>query len=310
MIATVTLNPAIDKCVFIDCLCPNDTNRIYKVEVDAGGKGVNVSRVLKELGSETITLGFIGGHMGRYIEHVLRSERIRTSFTTINADTRTNIAIQEASGIPPTSLNEPGPFITAAEQNVLTSHVKEIAWRSKLMIFGGSLPSGIPVDIYQTLIESVKETGVRIILDSDGEPMRLGMKASPFMIKPNRDEVKRLVGVDIQSLDDAKNALNLLAEFKVQVIVISMGAKGAITATKDGVWHAVPPEVKVVSTIGSGDSMVAGMAHIFAENGSVEDALRWGSAAGAATAMTNGAEICRRTQIIDLLDRVVIKKIG
>lgn len=310
MIATVTLNPALDKCVFVDCLHPNDTNRICRVEVDAGGKGVNVSRVLKELRSETITLGFIGGHTGRYIEHVLTSEGIHTSFTTIKADTRTNIAIQEASGAPPTSLNEPGPLITADELGGFTAHVKEIAVKSKLMIFGGSLPTSVPVDIYKTLIESVKDTGVKIILDSDGEPMQLGMQVSPFMIKPNRDEVKRLVGVDIQSLNDAKKAVNLLAEFKVQVIVISMGAKGAVTATKDGVWHAVPPEVNVVSTIGSGDSMVAGMAHIFAGDGSVEDALRWGSAAGAATAMTNGAEICRRAQIIDLLDRIVIKKIG
>ena len=310
MISTVTLNPALDKCVFVDCLCPNDTNRIYKVEVDAGGKGVNVSRVLKELGSETLTLGFIGGHTGRYIEHVLKSDGIRTDFTAIHTDTRTNIAIQEACGSPPTSLNEPGPFVTAVELDELTAHVHEIACKSKLMIFGGSLPSGVSSDIYQTLIESVKETDVKTILDSDGEPMRLGMQSSPFLIKPNRDEVKRLVGVDIQSLDDAKKALNLLAEFGVQVIVISMGARGAVTASSDGIWHAIPPNVKVVSTIGSGDSMVAGMSHIFETDGSVEDALRWGSAAGAATAMTSGAEICNRAQIIDLLDKVTIEKIG
>lgn len=310
MIATVTLNPALDKCVFVDHLQPNDTNRICKVEVDAGGKGINASRVLKELGNETITLGFIGGHTGRYIEHVLKLDGIHTSFTIIDADTRTNIAIQEASGAPPTSLNEPGPLITADELNKLTVHVKEIASKSKLMIFGGSLPSGIPANIYQTLIESVKQTGVKTILDSDGEPMRMGMQASPFMIKPNRDEVKRLVGIDIQSLDDAKKALNLLAEFGVQVIVISMGAKGAVAASSDGIWHAVPPDVIVVSTIGSGDSMVAGMSHVFADNGTLEDALRWGSAAGSATAMTNGAEICKQSQVIDLLDKVMIEKIG
>lgn len=310
MISTVTLNPALDKCVFVDHLQPNDTNRIYKVEVDAGGKGINASRVLKELGNETATLGFIGGHTGRYIEHVLRSDGIQTSFTLIDADTRTNIAIQESSGAPPTSLNEPGPLITSVELDELTAHVKNIAAKSKLMLFGGSIPSSVPVDIYKTLIESVKQTGVKTILDSDGEPMCLGMQSGPYMIKPNRDEVKRLVGVDIQSLDDAKKALNLLAKFGVQVIVISMGAKGAVAASSDGIWHAVPPDVTVVSTIGSGDSMVAGMAHVFSDNGSVEDALRWGSAAGAATAMTSGAEICKRSQIIDLLDKVIIEKIG
>lgn len=310
MIATVTLNPALDKSVFVDKLYCNDANRILRVEVDAGGKGINASRVLKELGSDTITLGFLGGQTGRFIEHTLVTEGIQTSFTTIAADTRTNIAIQELSGAPPTSLNELGPSITIDELDELSARVRTIAKKSKLMIFGGSLPASVPCDIYQRLVMAAKSAGASTILDSDGQPMRLGMQAAPFMIKPNRDEVRRIVNVDIESLDDALRALNLLAEFGVQVVVISMGAKGAVASSKDGVWHVIPPEVSVVSTIGSGDSMVAGMAHIFSEDGSLEDALRWGTAAGAATAMTSGAGICKRKQILDLLGKVQVKKIG
>ena len=194
MIATVTLNPALDKSVYIDRLHPNDANRITKIEVDAGGKGVNASRVLNELGSETIVLGFLGGRTGRFIEHVLNTEGIPTDLVHIERETRTNISVQEASGAPPTMLNEPGPPIAEDEFDELFVKVRRAAHRSSIVIFGGSVPPGAPADVYQKLVTIVREAGARAILDSDGEPMRLGMQAAPFMIKPNRDEVQRLIG--------------------------------------------------------------------------------------------------------------------
>ncbi|MHB1001581.1 MAG: 1-phosphofructokinase [Armatimonadota bacterium] len=310
MIATVTLNPALDKSIFVDTLLPHDTNRVLKVEVDAGGKGINVSRVLKELGDDTITLGFLGGQTGRFIEHTLTTEGIRTDFTRIKADTRTNISIQESSGAPPTSLNEPGPSITDDELDELIANVRKEARKSPFIVFGGSLPPQAPVDIYKRLIAVAKGAGAKVILDSDGEPMCKGLQAAPYMIKPNRDEVHRLVDVDIKSIDDAKRALNLLTSFGVKVVVISMGAKGAVASSEEGMWYAQPPQVKVISTIGSGDSMVAGIVHILKDNGSLDEALRWGTAAGAATAMTGGTEISKRSRIIELLDKVEIEQIG
>ena len=310
MIATVTLNPALDKSIYVDELHPNDTNRITKIEVDAGGKGVNASRVLKELGSKTLALGLLGGQTGRFIEQVLNHEGIPTDFVQVAAETRTNIAVQEASGAPPTTFNEPGAPVTETEIEALFNKVREVARKSCMVIFGGSLPPGAPKDIYRKLVATAQEEGAKAVLDSDGEPMAQGMQAVPYMIKPNKDEVQRLVGVKIDSLDDAKQALNNLAQTGVKLVVISMGSQGAIAGSDGGIWHAVPPKVKVVSTIGSGDSMIAGIAHILCTEGSIEEALRWGTAAGAATAMTDGTTICSRHQVLDLLDKVQIKRLS
>lgn len=310
MVATVTLNPALDKLIYVDSLLPNDTNRITKIEIDAGGKGVNASRVLHELGTETIALGFVGGQTGRFIEQVLDSEGIPSDFVHIAGETRTNIAIQEASGAPPTTLNEPGPAVTDEEFEQLYGKVCQYARASSMVLFGGSLPPRAPTDLYRRLVAAVKQEGARAILDSDGEPMRLGMESRPFMIKPNRDEVKRLIGMEIRSLDDAVRALHVLCGRGVELVVISMGADGAVAGCLGEVWHAVPPQVKTVSTIGSGDSMIAGIAHILTGGGTLDEALRWGTAAGAATAMTDGTEIGRREQVLDLLDQVCIQKIA
>ncbi len=308
MIATVTLNPALDKTIYLDRLLPNDTNRIKKIEMDVGGKGVNASRVLKELGTETVALGFLGGRTGRQIENELKHDGVPTDFVWIPGETRTNISVQETSGAPPTMLNEPGPNIPAGSLERLKEKICAAAPKADFLLFGGSPAPGVPADVYCTLGKLAIECGTRVILDSDGEPMRLGMECRPFMIKPNRDEVRRLVGIDIKDLDDGAKALGVFRNKGIDVVVISMGAKGAIAGNDEGVWYAVPPEVKPVSTIGSGDSMVAGIAHILSQGGDLGEALRWGSAAGAATAMTDGTEICKCP--FTLLDQIDVRKIG
>jgi len=309
MISTVTLNPALDKCVYVETLLPNDTNRIVKVEVDAGGKGFNASRVLKELGSETIALGFLGGQTGKYIEHVLRSDGISVDAVYTGSDTRTNICIQDISGLPPTTLNEAGARTSEEELEALFAKVMQVASKSSMIVIAGSLPPGAPVDTYKRLVKLACEAGSKVILDSDGEPMRIGMEAAPFMIKPNRDEVGRLVDIDIQSNEDAARAAELLASRGIELIVISMGSRGALVRSREGTWFASPPDIKPVSTIGSGDSMVAGFAHALSQGRPIVEALMWGSAAGAATAMTDGTGICKRHQVLELLDKVQVQEL-
>ena len=310
MIATVTLNPALDKSIYVDRLHPNDTNRILRVEVDAGGKGINASRVLKELGSETIALGFVGGKIGSFIEHVLENEGIPTDFVQVKADTRTNVCIQELTGSPPTMLNEPGPNIAEDDFDKLFDKVRKVARESSFVIFGGSLPPGVPKDIYKLLVNAAQESDSKAILDSDGEPMRLGMKSMPYMIKPNREEAERLVSLRVKNVGEAVRAANILARNGVKLVVISMGADGAVACSAGEVWQAVPPKVTPVSTIGSGDSMVAGIAHILSKGGSLGEALKLGAAAGAATAMTDGTEICSHHQVQDLLKKVRLERLS
>jgi len=309
MIATVTLNPALDKKIFVDTLLFNDTNHIQKVNTDIGGKGINASRMLKELGCPTVTLGFVGGHTGKFVEHVLTTQSIATDFVHVDDETRTNFDILESDNAVPTAFDAPGPTVSEDDIDELLVKVRKIARKSDMVILGGSLTRGLPVDFYARLVAQVKEAGSRAILDSDGEAMCKGMEAVPFMIKPNKDETRHLTGIDINFDADLKQALDTLAKNGIQLVIISLGAKGAAARTDDGIWFADPPKVKAVSTIGSGDSMVAGIASVVSRGGSISDALRWGTAAGAATAMNDGTELGHRDQIMELLDKVNVRQL-
>lgn len=307
MFATVTLNPALDKNICVERLEVGDTNRILKIETDAGGKGINAARMLKELGADVVALGFLGGKTGRFINHVLKEEGVGTGFVHLRGETRTNLAIQEAGGAPPTTLNDQGPEVGPQEVEELTDLVRNVACSCQMVLLGGSLPPGVPADIYRVLGELVGEAGAKVVLDADGPPMIEGLKSRPYMIKPNLDEVERLLDRPVRTEAEAAAAARGLTA-NAEVAVVSMGKRGAIAARGDEVWKAVAPEVEVVSTIGSGDSMLAAMMLRLEETSDLKEALVWGCAAGAATAMSSGADIGRREDVMALLDKVRVER--
>lgn len=309
MIATVTLNPALDKTAYVRGLTVGDTNRIERTEVDAGGKGINASRMLAVLGAETVALGFLGGRTGRFIEHVLSEEGIKTDFVRTEIETRTNIGIQDLDGVPPTCLNERGGPITIEELDSLKESVRAWAKKCKVMIIGGSIPQGIESGIYRDLIAIAKAEGAKTILDADNEPLTLGLHAHPTMVKPNIDEAARLMQRELPTIDDVAEAAYGMVGKLVEIAVVSMGKRGAIAATNDGVWHVLPPDIQAVSTVGCGDSMVAGLACAIAEGKPIAEGLRLGSAAGAATAMSSGVEMGKRKDVDRLLSNVVIEQL-
>jgi 1-phosphofructokinase family hexose kinase len=309
MIATITLNPALDKTVYVRGLIVGDTNRIERTEVDAGGKGINASRMLAELGAETVALGFIGGRTGAFIEHVLSQEGIKTDFVQTRVETRTNVDVQDLDGVPPTCLNERGGPITADELEKLKETVRVWARKCRVMILGGSIPQGIEPGIYRDLIEIVRKEGAKTILDADNEPLTLGLHAHPTMVKPNIDEAARLMGRELTTIDDVAEAARSMVGKLVEIAVVSMGKRGAVAATKDGVWQAVPPRVEAVSTVGSGDSMVAGIAFALAQGRTIAEGLALGSAAGSATAMSTGVEMGRKEDVDRLLASVVVNRL-
>lgn len=309
MIVTITLNPALDKTIYVRGLAVGDTNRIERTEVDAGGKGVNASRMLVELGADAVALGFLGGRTGRFISSVLSEEGIRMDFVRTGVETRTNIDIQDLDGIPPTCLNEKGGPITLHELDELKTKVRHWAGRCEIVILGGSIPRSIEPAIYRELIDIVQAEGAKAILDADNDSLELGVLACPMMIKPNADETKRLCRSELATIDDFAAAAQSLVERGIELVVVSMGKRGAIAATKDSVWHAVPPEIKAISTVGSGDSMVAGMAVALAEGKPVEEGLALGSAAGAATAMSTGVEMGKRADVERLLPLVKLNRL-
>ena len=309
MIATVTLNPAFDRTIYVRGFRVGDTNRIERTEADAGGKGINAARMLAELGAETVALGFIGGRTGRFIEHVLAEEGIPTDFLHTKAETRTNVDVQDLAGGPPTGLNDRGGPITPHELDALRARVRFWAAKSKTVIVGGSVPQGAEPGIYRELIEIVQIEDARAVLDADDEPLSLGLTAHPMMIKPNVDEAGRLCGRELRTVEDVATAARDLLQRGIEIVVVSMGERGAVAVRGNEVWHAVPPKVEAVSTVGSGDSMVAGISLGLAQGRSLPESLALGSAAGAATAMTSGAEMGKRKDVDRLLPRVVLNRL-
>ncbi|MEO0248650.1 MAG: 1-phosphofructokinase, partial [candidate division WOR-3 bacterium] len=308
MILTVTLNPSVDEAIFVDELRPHDTNGVLRVEVDAGGKGINVARVASALGSEVVATGFLGGKPGRFVQAVLKEEGVETDFIWLKQPTRRNLCIEERGEQPPTLLNEAGPHLEEQEWQLLQEKVRGWLPKARWVTFGGSLPPGLPRDAYRSLIQMAHEAGVPCVLDSDGPPMIAGLEAKPTLIKPNDLEAERLLGAYFHSDLDFIGAVEQLAAKGIPYVIISHGARGATAYSPEGLWKATPPIIHSKSTIGSGDSMIAGMVHILAQGGSFEEALRWGTAAGAATAMSSGAEIANRQGVEQLLPQVQVKR--
>ncbi|NUL83403.1 MAG: 1-phosphofructokinase [Armatimonadetes bacterium] len=311
MILTVTLNPSVDETLFVGSLQIGDTNRVTRVELDAGGKGVNVARVFVALGGQAVATGFLGGRHGRFVQMALNEEGVETDFEIIAGRTRRNICIEEAEDRPPTTLNEAGPTITEENWNALLERVKKHLPRVKWMATGGSLPPGAPRDAYKTLLELAREHGVSTVLDAEGPAMMQGLHGKPTMIKPNELEAERLVGMNLHSDNDFLGAASALSKkHGIPFVIISRGARGAVAITQHGAFKARPPLIQARSTVGSGDSLVGGALFIAAEGGTFEEALKWGVAAGTATAMTSGSEICTRQDTEKMLPEIVVQKIA
>lgn len=308
MILSVTLNPAVDHALFVDGLKIGDTNRVVRNEIDAGGKGINLSRVAVELGAMSVATGFLGGGTGAFVRKVMNLQGVLHDFIEVEGETRTNFSVEDGTGAPPTTFNEQGPTISADCWELLQAKVRHYAARSKWVALGGSLPRGIPVEAYRVLIKIAHESGAKVILDADGEAMKHGILGEPEFIKPNMKEASRLLGEPIQTVDDALRAAATLHEAH-EIVVVSCGEHGAAMACRDGLFRGFTPQVKARSTIASGDSLVGGFLAALQQDLDLETALLWGLAAGAATATTDGAEIARRAVFEELLPQARIVRV-
>ncbi len=312
MILSVTPNPSIDHALFVESLKLGDTNRVVRVERDAGGKGVNLSRIAAELGAKTLATGFLAGAAGAYVRSVLEAQRALHDFVEVPGETRTNFSVEDDSKTPPTTFNERGPSVTPEDIDRLVAKVETLSKASAWVCIGGSLPPGAPVDLYARLVKVAQAEGAKVLIDGDGPHQELGLKAGPDFIKPNHEEAGRLLGREIQTEEEAVSAAKELAVRlggEDRIVVISRGKKGAVLAQGDTLLVGESPEVEVKSTIGSGDSMLGAMLWAITSGKSIEEALRWGLAAGAATATTDGSGIGRRPMIEELYQRSKVHKV-
>ena len=314
MILTITLNPSVDHALFVETIKLNDTNRVKRTERDAGGKGINVARVAAELGAEVCATGFLGGGPGAYIRAVLDKQGVKHDFVEVSGETRINFSVEDNSGLPPTTFNEQGPQITAGNFQDLRDHCRRMSKNASWVCVGGSLPPGVPPDALKILIEDCQSGSCSIVLDADGDALKHGIKASPSFIKPNSKEAGRLVGRELTTTEDCARAAKEIYEMVVAqkpprdpIVVLSRGENGAIVAAGGKVLIGHTPQVKVNSTIGSGDSLIGGILWAVEAGKSMEEALCWGMAAGAATAMTDGSEIARKPVILGLFSKARVE---
>lgn len=309
MIVTVTMNPAIDKTIEIDRLNRGNLNRIEKIEYDAGGKGINVSKTIHELGGESIATGFLGGNAGRVIEEVLDSRGIKHDFVWVDGETRTNTKVCEQDGTV-TELNEKGPEITPEQLTNLLEKLDDLADDNVLFILAGSIPGNMEKDIYARIIERVHKKGAKVLLDADGELFRKGLEQKPDMIKPNQWEIEELQGFS-HGVSDKKliNVAEKMQTEGIDTVVISLGKNGALFVCGSYVAKGMPLKVDVHSTVGAGDAMVAAMAYSFEKKMEPRETARLCMAVSAGAVMTVGTKPPEKQLVKQLMKRVILEKV-
>jgi len=306
MIATITLNPSMDVVITVHGLDIDGTNRWTNMRLYAGGKGVDVSRAIHEMGGRTIAFGFIGGTAGRQVEILLDEEGVPYMFTPIRGETRNNFIITDTKTSTQTRIDAPGPRPTKREFERFHRRMKEIHPKPSLVVAGGSVPPSLPVDIYFDILTEATEFGVKTILDSEGQWLKDGIKAKPYLIKPNVPEAEILLKRELPTEEAVIEAAVELLDTGVEIIVISAGKYGLIAATKKKIIGAVPPEVRVRSAVGAGDCAVAGLALKLVHDEDLLEACRLAVAMGTAAVLTPGTELCHRDDVERLLPQVKV----
>lgn len=257
MILTVTLNAALDVTYHVPQLRPHRTHRVREVAERAGGKGVNVARVLHAIGEPVTATGLAGGGTGARIRSLLAADGVPESFVDIAAESRRTVAV--ADGVDATGFWEPGPLVSAAELATFRDHYRHLLAGARVVVLSGSLPRGVPVRTYADLVTVARDAGVAVVLDADGEPLRLGVAAAPTLVKPNAAELAGFAGVPVGEVDVPSAAEGLRAGGAAHVVA-SLGAGGMVAVTAEGRWRAAPPQAAAGNPTGAGDAAVAALA--------------------------------------------------
>ena len=304
MIYTVTLNPALDRAINVDRLLDDDTTRVISEKHYAAGKGIDVSRVIKELGGQSVALGLIGGYDGLHLEGLLINAGVMTQFTKISHETRTNIILKEECSCKQYVISAKGPDISPAEIGQFYNHVQSITDMDYL-VMSGSLPPGVSPNIYGQLILAGRNKGAFIFLDADNIALQESINYIPTGIKPNIHELSRLTGRNLKTDGEIIDACRSLhAKEGLKYILVSMGKKGLLFSGDEQIIKAVAPPVDVESAVGAGDSTVAGFILAHSVGKSLPECVRMACASGTATAETPGTELCHNEDVEKILPQV------
>ena len=311
MILTVTMNPSIDTRYSVDHLVIDDVNRVTPAKT-AGGKGLNVSRVLVQLGDDVVATGLLGGHSGAYLGELMDADGITHRFTPIAGESRTCIALLHDGN--QTEFLESGPTVSAEELEAFVGNYADLVSKASCVTLSGSLPKGVPADTYARLVAIAAGAGVPVLLDTSGAALDAALEADvkPTLVKPNLTEINGLLGTSFTSddLSDLRQTLAADARFAgIPWVVVSMGAAGSVAFHDGRTLRARAPRIEAVNATGSGDSTIAGFAHAIAAGADAEEVLRCGNTCGTLNAMDPQTghlvmdkwdEICQGVEISEL----------
>ena len=308
MIVTVTLNPAIDRTITISDFKMNEVNRVISAREDIGGKGVNVSKVISLLGGNTTAMGFAGGKGLRRMKLFLDKQGIMADFVDTDNEVRTNIKIVDPIKNTNTDINDTGIAVEPGYITQLRKKLQKYMEDAAYIVLSGSAPPGVEKDIYQTLIRSMPS--VRFVLDAEGELLRQGIKASPFLIKPNAEELVSTFGVALSSENEMIAVTKkLITKYNVNMALVSMGSKGSLLISDTFVYKAQPVKVDVKSTASAGDFMLGAFIYHYSQTENAEESLRYGAACGTLGVTTVGTALFPREYILPTSEKIFIEKI-
>ena len=300
MIYTVTFNPSIDYVMFVDDFKIDGLNRAQDTNKFAGGKGINVSRVLKTLGVDSTALGFAGGFPGDFIAQTLKDSDIHTDFVQVDEDTRINVKLKTGQE---TEVNAQGPNVTDAQFQSLLNQIKETT-DNDTVIVAGSVPKSIPNDAYAQIAKITRQTGAQLVVDAEKDLVETVLEYQPLFIKPNKDELEVMFNTSVKNDEDIIKYAKQILEKGAQSVIVSLGGDGAIYVDHQQSIKAVNPTGEVINTVGSGDSTVAGMVAGLATGLSVQDAFKQAVASGTATAFD--ADLATKEAIENIKSQVTI----
>lgn len=307
MILTITLNPSVDIGYALDSLKMDDVNRVDNVSKTAGGKGLNVARVLKQLNTKVAATGFLGGELGAFISSQLKAGEIEDYFSEVEDDTRNCIAIMHEGK--QTEILEAGPTISAkeAEQFVtnFTRHIKTVDY----ITMSGSLPKGLAKDFYVSLIEIANENETPVLLDTSGESLAHALESAhkPYLIKPNLDELSGLVNKELATEAEIINVLEESLFTGIEWVVVTLGSDGALIKRGEVFYRLSIPTINAINPVGSGDSVIAGFAAGFEKGLSAEEVMKYGMTMGILNAMEAKTGSVNVDQIPDMMAKITVK---
>ena len=304
MIYTVTLNPSIDYVINLDHLNNGSVNRVYEENVYPGGKGINVSRILKTLGYDNIATGFVSGFTGDFIINSLNELDIKSDFIKLESGfTRINVKIKSDEE---TEINGRGPHISEEKLNELFNKLDKLK-EDDILILAGSIPSTLNENLYEVIMDKVKASKAKVVVDATKNLLMNVLKHNPFLIKPNNHELEEIFNVKLHNEEDIIIYANKLKDMGAKNVLISRGKDGALLVTEDNkVYLSNVPKGNVINSVGAGDSMVAGFVCGYLNTNSYEEALKLGAASGSATAFSS--DLAKREFIDELVNHINIER--